>query len=451
MNKVYQIKDKVRVRPGNTRVSSRIIILSIVLIITIILVSMIYNKFFRADELEMKLDFPGSMTDSLTFGNQKSTQEMKKMFLLKLTDNGGVLEYYQIAGKAGNPPARISDSMIFDDQLELLSFYAEQKNEKEFNKMNNWLKDKFQTDDGFFVRNILSNKQQKPDRTKTSDGTYDSSGAYVVDVASHIRYCRILIEAYDRFGKPVYLETAKDLAGLIYPLCKENDILPAGSKIALPQDTPTPDYAATPIPKSTITPVVDESKIKYMNALDLASIDLYALKILASIDVKWEPIYSNCADIVKKSVLNAPIPLFHAGYEIEKNSYIPYLYNSPEFIFEDQMKITLHLAEISELNESTFSYLKQQLFNTRSFFQRYSMLTGIASTENESITGYAMMARIARIRQDKELYELCIGRIAWNSATSPDSTIYQLPFRTMEDGGIRTFSIDVIRTLQALF
>ncbi|MHB1483256.1 MAG: hypothetical protein ACYCYI_01205 [Saccharofermentanales bacterium] len=426
-------------QPEKNRNPRRIIIVSISVIIIAGLAAGIYFNFFNHGKLNMKLDFPGSMVQDMTFAKQKSAKEMKSMFLSKLTDNTGVLEYYQIAGKSGNPPAKVSEFMDLDDQLELLSFYAEQKNEKDFKILNNWINEKFQTNNGFYADKISSSSQRIP------------AGAQVVVTASQIRYCRILLEGYARFGRASYFRSAKNLSESVYPLCKADKILPAETRIALPEETPTPDYSATPSPKSTMTPAIDETKIRYINAVDLSEIELYALKILSSVDDKWNPIYMNCVEIVKNALISDPVPLFEGGYDIAHKSYIPFLYQNPEFIFEDQMKIALHLAEISELNEQTFAYLKQQLFNTKSFYQRYSILTGIASTEDESITGYAMMARVARIREDKESYELCIQRIAWNTATISGSSIYQLPFRTMPNGGIRAFSSDVTRSLKALY
>lgn len=97
------------------------------------------------------------------------------------------------------------------------------------------------------------------------------------------------------------------------------------------------------------------------------------------------------------------------------------------------------------------SYLKEQLYNTKTFYKSYNILTASPGTEEESISGYAMMARIARIANDKVTYDLCVERLFWNTATSATSKIYGLPFMETEDGTIRVYSSDAILSLKAIY
>lgn len=389
------------------------------------------------EPIAFNASFPGSNRTDLTYGKQKSAKDLKDGLQKRLIQTTGVLEYYQIAGKTGTPPSEKSEFFLFEDQVDLLSFYVEQKDKSSFNRLNDWVKSKFQTGEGFFVKRIDTATLERP------------KGTLEVRVSDQIRYCRVLIEAYDRFRQNRDLDLVKSLSTRLYPLCKENNLPPPEMSIALPEETPTPDFTATPEPKPSVLPTIDPAKITYIGVVDLATIDLYALQLLSLVDGGWKAVYDHCLDIVQNAAIDDPVPLYQAGYDIQKAGYVPYLTQNAEFVFEDQMKIMLHLAEVSQLRESSFSYLKQQLFNTKSFYQTYQILTGTPSTENESITGYAIMARIARIRQDKELYELCIGRIAWNTATIASSEIFGLPFRTLEDGTIRSYAKDVISALKA--
>jgi hypothetical protein len=272
-----------------------------------------------------------------------------------------------------------------------------------------------------------------------------------VSVSDQIRYCRVLIEAFDRFGQERDLSLLKSLSGQLLPLCKENNLLPQEMSIALPQATLTPDFTATPTPKPSAIPTIEPSKITYIGAVDLSSIDLYALKLLTVLNAEWDDVYENCLEVIQNAAIDDPVPFYYAGYSIRKEGYVPYLTESAQFVFEDQMEILLHLAEVSELRESSFSYMKQILFNTNTYYGAYDILTGKSITETESITGYAMMARVARIRKDRELYDLCISRILWNTATSSTSDIYGLPFRTLADGSIRAYASDTVSALKALY
>jgi len=381
--------------------------------------------------------FPGSRSADLTYESKKTAVDLKEGFQNKLIQTIGVLEYYQIAGKTGTPPAVKSTKMLFEDQIELLSFYIEQKNRSAFNKLNSWIKSTFQADNGLFVKQVDSGSFNKP------------GGALEIRVSDQIRYCRVLIEAYDRFGQGGDLDLVRALSTQLYPLCKANNLLPPELSIALPEETPTPDFTATPEPKPSAVPTIDASKITYIGVVDLASIDLYALRLLSFVESGWEDVYRNCLDVIQKAAIDSPVPFYQAGYNIRESGYVPYLTGNAEFIFEDQMKIMLHLAEVSQTRESSFSYLKQLLLNTSTFYETYEILTAKASSERESIAGYAYMARIARIRQDKELYDLCIGRIEWNTATSASSDIYGLPFRTSAEGSILAYAKDAIGALKA--
>lgn len=391
------------------------------------------------DKISFNAVFPGVKSSGFTFEAQKSAKTLKDGFQKKLVQSYGVLEYYQIAGKTGTPPAKKSENMIFENQVNLLSFYVEIKDKNSFNKLNNWIKSIFQSENGLFVKKVSTDKLEKPE------------GGLEVSVSEQIYYCRVLIEAYVRFGQKRDLDLVITLSKQLYPLCKDKNILPPEMSIALPEETPTPDFTATPEPKPSVMPTIDPSKIIYIGVVDLSTIDLYALKLLTSIDAGWDAVYKNCLEVISKAAIDSPAPFYQAGYDVQKAGYVPYLMQKTEFDFEQQMKILLHLAEVSQIRESSFSYLKQQLFNTKTFYQTYQILTATATTENESITGYALMARIARIRQDKELYDLCIDRIEWNTATSTDSDVYGLPFQTNADGSILAYSNDAINALKVIY
>jgi len=399
-----------------------------------------YTFFFPGTKsISFHAAFPGSKTADLTYESIKAALDMKEGLQKKLIQTAGVLEYYQIAGKTGTPPALKSTNMLFSDQIELLSFYVEQKNRNAFGKLNTWIKSTFQAENGLFVKKVDSATQKRPD------------GDLQISASEQIRYCRVLIEAYDRFGQEEDLNLVKALSEQMYPLCKGNNLLPPELSVALPEKTPTPDFTATPEPKPSAAPTIDASKITYIGVVDVSSIDLYALQLLSFVNAGWGDVYKNCLDVIQNAAIDDPVPFYQAGYNVLESGYVPYLATDPKFILEDQMKIMLHLAEVSKIRESTFAYLKQQLYNTNTFYETYQILTGTPSSGSESISGYAYMARIARIRQDKELYDRCIDKIAWNTATSSTSDIYGLPFQTDSDGAIRAFAKDAVSALKAYY
>ena len=395
--------------------------------------------FFSDKQIFSQVTYPGSKTGTFTYESQKATKDLLDGFYKNLKPKTTVFEYYQIAGKTGTPPASISEYVFLDDQLELLGFYVEQNDKAKYSELNEWIKTAFKSSNGLFVKRLVSADLQIP------------AGDQEIRIAEQIHYCRILIEGYDRFGQAGDLNMVKTLSTQIYPFCKEKSMLPPEMTIALPQETSIPDFSATPIPKPSILPTIDPAQITYLGVVDLSDIDLYALKLLSSVDEGWNAVYTNCLDVVQKAAIEDPVPFYQAGFDPVKNGYVPYLTQNAEFVFEYQIKIILHLAEVSQMRELTFSYLRQQLFSTRTFFESYQIPTLTPTTENESNIGYALMARIARIREDKDLYDLCVDRIKWTTATNVDSQIYGLPFRTKTDGTILAYANDAIAAIKAFY
>lgn len=419
--------------------SPRLLKIIAILLIAAGLVAGVWYIFFRPAGFSFPADFPGTGTGSFAYRTLKASVDMETSFHNMMAKKVFAAESYQIAGANNNPPAVYSENIYFSDQVELLEFYVEKKDRASFNKLNQLIREKFLSQNGLFVKKIDYETFKKP------------AGKEEILVSDQIRYCRVLIEACVRFKQQRDLDAVKTLSSLIYPLCSQSKMLPPEISIAVAKNTPSPDFSATPTMKPSVAPTPNPADITYKGVVNLASIDLYGLKLLSFFDGNWTGIYENCLKIVSGAALDEPVPFYAAGYDLSTGAYIPYFGNNPEFVFEDQMSIILHLAEVSKMRESTYAFLKQQLFNTKTYYQTYNILTGNSSTEYESIAGYARMARIARIRQDQELYDLCASRINWNTATSTESSIYALPFQKWDDGRIVTYSDEVILSLKAIY
>ncbi len=420
------------------RTSTTIKLVILVILILAVIAGIIF-LFTRGKPVDFKIQFLGSKKNGMTYEARKFAIDLRNTFDRILIQDGISMESYQIAGKTGNPPSKKSDYCYLKDQINLLGFYAEQKDKSEFNELNENLKLNFSAGNGLFVKRILMSTLQKP------------KGELEIKISDQLSYCRVLIESYQSFGSSKNLEDAKSIAALIYPLCKENLILPSEITVAVANPQSIPDYWATPVPKPSAQITIDPKSITYIGVVNLADIDLFAMKLLIVVDKRWEEIYNNCLSVIKIAKLAKPAPLYNAGYDVKAKAYIPYLSKEPEFNFSDQMDIVLHLAEVSQIDESAYSYLKQLLFNTNNYYETYQIISASPKTENESIASYAKMARIARIKTDQELYNLCISRLKWNTATNKESQIFALPFRKLVDEKILAFSQDAVLMMKAVF
>lgn len=437
--------------------NTRLFILSGTIVLAVIVFLAMQFLPLLGGKVKFDVTFPGSAQGTFDFSKNTSSTNMRNGMNKVMISDTLAIEYFQTKSDKGQIITSKSQTIKFSDQIELLSYYAERGSKKSFNFLNDKIIESFKLKTSLFASEI-SAESLKADEAKSK-----------TLVTEQIGYCRALIEGYSKFRSRRDLELIKTLSSKLLPLCAKDKIPPAQTSIAVPKEGSIPDFSSTPTPKPTQTSGISQNSstsksstaatpttapqkdVTYMNVVDMSGIDLYAIKLLGQLDKGWIPVYDNCFKILKGALMDSDTPLYFAGYDIKSKGYIPYLGTTADFDFEQQMKIILHLSESGFTNEPTISYLKEQLFNTKTFFKSYNILTASPSTEAESISGYAIMARIARILNDKVTYDLCVERIFWNTATSSTSKIYGLPFQETEDGTIRVYSSDAISSLKAIY
>lgn len=415
-----------------------LIIITLIVLLTVAIITVSYlvkNNANKKKKLDIIVNFPGQGTESINLSDKESSDNMRIGVNSKLYFDGLVADTIAIPYSTREREAILSGSFRLSDQVELLSFYAQTGDKKRYKELFKNINLKF----------------------KTKDGLYNSflpeSEELVFSASTNIRLSRALFEGYATFGNNEYVERAIEISEGVYLLSKDDKILPAEIKIKLAKATPTPNLEASPTPKPTATPTEDIEFIpETILAVDISTIDLYALKLLTQIDSKWEQIYNNSLQIILNSKLNYPGPFFSEGYYPENDGYTAYISQSQAaFDFKRQIMAALHLAEVGELDKETYSYIKEKLINDRAFYTKYDLLTGAQGSGTESIIGYAAMANIARIFKDDVVYELCAGRIFWNSATSYTSKIFGLTFIEESDGTIISSAFDSIFSIKALY
>ncbi|MHB8963295.1 MAG: hypothetical protein ACYC5K_09110 [Saccharofermentanales bacterium] len=404
--------------------------------------------------------FPGEAADTMDTSAKEDSDNMKIGLSSKLMVDGLLAKFCTIPGGTVKKSLEVSDDFLFSDQIEMMSFFAEQGDRRSFRDFYRIVGSRFQGPDGLYVRQIGDGSGISADATAgeadsgTVSGADSSSASYQktkVSVNSNIRFCRVLLEGYSRFGNKEYLESAAALSELLYPLCSQYGIPPAEMTILFSAGTPTPDFSATPTPKPTAGSSIQPGDATSAEAVDLSAIDLYALQLLGMLDTKWNAVYDASLKAVKGALIGSPAPLFQAAYYPDTQGYAPYLGISPEFDFDRQIMTALHLAEVGELGAGTYAFLKQELMNRRAFYRSYNILTAAPASSVESVTGYACMARIARISNDPAVYDFCTGRIYWNSADSYTSKIFGLTFFEADDRTIWSYAKETILSLKALY
>jgi len=415
-----------------------ILIISISVVILAILTSLIFRIFF-VKYPEINVVFHGTKTVNMDHSESVLSARLKDgMKKILMTDEGFLSSYYMVEWVEGNVNFTYADYILLSDQIQLLAFYARQNDRKSFKKLYDSINNEFTDERGLFAEKIyMKNMEIVPSAE--------------ILISEQIMYARVLLEGYSVFKNIAYFNTAKTISDMVLPLCQNENIIPSKIEIAMPPPTPTPDFAATPTPKPETTPKIPIEEIRYLSGTDLSQIDLYALKLLTQLDDSWDEIFLNTFDIMKNSYLSGDFSYYRPVYNIEANSYIPFKGDSPLFATTDQLNIMISLAEAGEINYQAYSYIKQLIMNYKTLYSTYQIPSGTPGTQNQSLTGYALMAKLARIMEDEQVYEICVEKIFWNTATSTTSPIFGLIFQDEGDSIVRTYSNNVIIALNSLY
>lgn len=426
-----------------------LIVFLCIVLITSTIVGLFYT--FSRRRADLNITFPGAKIDNFTYESEKFAYDLKASFSKILMQKGFANQSYMLENKIKDTTAQYSKFYNLKDQIELLEFYVEQNEKKDFMNLNAKIVIEFKNSKGLYVTSLeqkIQNGQDTQDEQTLITTQYDSA---IIKTNEQLSYCKVLLEGYHMFGDTKLLEQAKTLANTIYEFFKVSNLPPAEISLSVLNPISVPDFSATPIPKPSLSPTPDINNTTNINVINLADIDLYALKVLSGIDSKWLPVFEKTLGIVEKSQIGAEVALFNAGYDVKNNSYIPYLSKGPEFITKNQIQIALNLAQVDKTNEKILAQLKQLLYNSNAFYESYQIISNKAVNEVESLASYALMARIARINKDKELYDLCVDKMKWNTATNKNSYIYALPFRDNDDNEIIAYSYDAVLMMKSIF
>jgi hypothetical protein len=187
-----------------------------------------------------------------------------------------------------------------------------------------------------------------------------------------------------------------------------------------------------------------------LSILRLASIDLYAMRQLALLDQRWQNLFDRSLVVAGGGYISDNLPLYALGYDTSQKGYLPFSGDAPAVDTEEALLTILHLTEIDRENPRSLSWIKDQIFNQKKVCVSYHVIQGQAFDETESIAGYAIIARIARIKGDRELYDAAIGLLLWHQATSQRSEALSALYRQDAEGLIQVRASDNTWALLAI-
>jgi hypothetical protein len=352
--------------------------------------------------------------------------------LLKNSATGMLADSYRLAGRFGKPEAVLATVGSAANQLRYGTYLMEQGWEEDF---QTWYRDFAEI---FF----------------TSEGLVKSQASLAgLDASQADDFWRVNLAALRLLGQSCTLwpdlsrqAALRQLSDLL--LAEAGQGLGPDFNATVPTVAPTPDPAATPTPKPTASPPAEPGKT--LPVLRLASLDLFTMQQLAQLDSRWQDLYNICLPLVKNGCISDDLPLYALGYSTAEQGYLNYSGITPAVDTEEALLTILHLCEVGEANPLSIHWLRDQLFNGDAIYETYHIAQGQATTDRECVAGYAIIARIARIQNDQDLYDAAVRRLLWHRATSQTSAALSAVFRTGDDGLVTVYAKDNTWTLLAM-
>lgn len=176
------------------------------------------------------------------------------------------------------------------------------------------------------------------------------------------------------------------------------------------------------IKKNLVTdnrPIDFEDGYGKSNITTLCYLDLYAMDILSLFDEDWNSIYDKSLEIINNGFISNELPLYRKFYDGDKEGYD----NEERVDTLLSLLVILNKAEVNEDVSQSVTWLKDRLKWYGYISTTYDIKT-MEESRVESTSIYANLALIAKVINDKELYDLAINKMKNFQVLNIESDIY---------------------------
>ncbi|MBE6062370.1 MAG: glycosyl hydrolase family 8 [Clostridium butyricum] len=174
----------------------------------------------------------------------------------------------------------------------------------------------------------------------------------------------------------------------------------------------------------------------------LCYLDLPTLRMLANLDYSWKKVYDKSVEILNGGYINDRLPLYRKIYYRNSNSYDE---NEDADTLLSMIVALNKLAEGQDIS-TTVEWIRKEFQQNGKIFATYNISKGIASSEFESTSSYAMIVQIASIIGDEEIQKYAMNRMKEFQIKNQNSEVYG---GFGSEDGTNVFSYDNLNALLA--
>lgn len=335
-----------------------------------------------------------------------------------------VVSWHLLPGSVSTMTEASSEYIITYDQILLLRAYIALDQKEKAGALADAIEEKLAADNGFLQSSVLAADISSVGYLTNPELETD----IIVSRASYkdtMLYVRALLEQYTKWGTEKDFERIERYVELLY----SSEIL-APAELEIPAPTPTPVPKRFQIDNPSIVEA-DTTEVSMYKYLPLSSLSLSTLQMLSEIDSRYTTKYEEAKAIVLDGVISQTLPLFATAYDPEDAGYLYVSDGQTSLDLVDNLVTCNNLAEIDSLSPMTTSWLKEHILNQRVLYEKYDVLTGESTSENEAYASYALLLSIAVRTDDASLTQAAIEAMENHLATNAKSDAKGAFFRTV--------------------
>ena len=377
---------------------------------------------------------PGYEWTSITASNNIVSgylfSRSKKLIVEKGGDGVLAATSYTIAGRLVSEEAVNSGIYGLSDQALLLKCYVRAGDRNNAVALKETVIKRFQLPDGSYRAFVYSDPEKADDMVTTSAmiDWLDAMLEYYITYGSEPDYkeIKILIEAlFDNEGR---LRTEKisvaKYADSLYVALEDTSSIKEGDSGSLEKVYGT-------LSGDSDSALVDSSELREdVEGVLLSNINLRLIRDLETNGLIAEGAYEKALKAVKDGFAGAGFSFYAyaTSGQMDCGSYVYSGQNVGSIDLAQNVKTMKNLAEVGELDNSSFSEFKGSVMNSGRIYKEYSMLTA-AYSGSEASSAYTDGMMVAFYMGDKDLFDKLSDTLGKRVATKSTSPALYMIFR----------------------